>query len=138
MKKESLIAMILGIGAGVTIAILLISNSKSSGSSDKKVITPAVSPTVAILQHEAFTLKISSPATNSTSESDEIEIKGSAPKGSLIVITSSAGDQTIKNEEGAFEAKFPLALGENVIRITAYNGKDSTSKTLKIYQLGSE
>lgn len=96
MKKESLIAMTLGIGAGVTIAILLISNSKSSGSSDKKVITPAVSPTVAILQKEAFTLKINSPATNSTSESDEIDIKGSAPKGSLIVIASSAGDQTIK------------------------------------------
>lgn len=138
MKKESLIAMTLGIGAGVTIAILLISKSKSSGNSDKKVITPAVSPTVAILQQEAFTLKVTAPTTNSTSESDEITIKGSAPKGSLIVITSSAGDQAIKNKEETFETKFPLALGENVIRITAYNGKDSTSKTLKIYQLGSE
>ncbi len=138
MKKESLIAMVLGIGAGVTIAILLISNSKSSGNSDKKVITPAVSPTVAILQQEAFTLKISTPENNSSNENDEIDIKGSAPKGSLIVIASSAGDHTEKIEEDTFDVKFPLVLGENVIRVTAYNGKDSTSKTLKIYQLGSE
>ncbi len=138
MKKESLIAMTLGIGAGVTIAILLISNSKSSGSSEKQVISPAVSPTVAIVQQEAFSLKINAPTNNSTSSSDEITIKGSAPKDSLIVLTSSAGDQTFKNKDESFEATFPLALGENVIRITAYNGKDSASKTLKIYQLGNE
>lgn len=138
MKKESLVAMTLGIGAGVTIAILLISNSKSSSTSDKKVISPAVSPTVAILQQETFSLKISTPENNSTHEQSEVKIKGSAPKESLIVITSSAGDQTFKNKKESFEVSFPLALGENVIRVTAYNGKDSASKTLKIYQLGDE
>lgn len=138
MKKESILAVLLGIGAGVTIAILLITNSKSKSGDGKNVISPAVTPTVAIVQEQVFSLTIKSPANNSSTTKDSITISGSAPKNSLIVINSATGDKTFKTDTEQFSTDFPLSLGENAIYIAAYNQKNSVSKTLKIYHLGSE
>ncbi len=138
MKKESFIAVLLGVGAGVTIAILLITNSKSKNADSKKIISPAVTPTVAIVQEQIFSLNIKSPANNSSTTKDSITITGSAPKNSLIVINSATGDKTFKTEKENFKTDFPLSLGENAIYVTAYSQKNSASKTLKIYNLGSE
>lgn len=138
MKKESFIAVALGVGAGVTIAILLITNSKNAGTDGKKVISPTVTPKVTIEQKEVFSISIKSPKNNSSTTKNSVIIEGEAPKDSLIVITSAAGDKTFKTDKATFSTDFPLALGENAIYIAAYNQKNSATKTLKIYNLGSE
>jgi hypothetical protein len=66
--------------------------------------------------------------------SDEITIKGKAPKGSLIVIQSPVGNEVFKTDKEEFSTPFPLALGENIVNISSYSTTSSPQETtLQIY-----
>ena len=73
--------------------------------------------------------------------SKTVSIKGKADNGSLIVIQSATKELVMKNEKGEFTVSFPLALGENLIKITAYL-KDSKvrpqERELRIFNLDDE
>jgi len=139
MKKETLIAIILGITAGVSIAIFLVANSKNRGSSGKKVITPATTPiVVATTQQELSPLTITSPENNTAVDADSIIISGKTQKGSLIILNSATAEKAFKAESNTFKNDFPLSIGENVIKVTAYFEKSSSDRILKIYNISNE
>lgn len=139
MKKETLIAIIFGVGLGVILAVIFIMQSKENQLTKAKPInnlSKTVTPKLKMITTP--TLEISEPADNLIVDSNSIAIKGRANKNALIVINSPIKDLVFKNEKEEFKVNFPLALGENVIQLTVYPDDklgSSINKTLQIYYL---
>ena len=143
MKKETLIAIFLGIGLGLIVAIVVTLKTKRT---DTKKVTPIsntlkVTPAVTAKSLQTATFEISEPQAEAIITKNSVVIKGHAPKESLIVIQSPIQTLTFINETELFEKNFPLALGENVILIAAYPKNQqgsSLEKELKVYYLDEE
>lgn len=135
MKKETGIAIILGITLGSIIAIGLIFGTRNNDIANKKVINTKETPTIVKLTNSAQQFEITAPNNNSTTTEDTIKISGNAPKNSLIVIQSSTTEKAFKTTEPSFATTFNVANGENVISITAYEGNSVNDKVLTIYRV---
>lgn len=144
MKKETSIAVFLGILLGVIFGVFLIFKNKQSQLDKTKAITPKnkITPTIVLNNNnlnEFF--KLEKPSDGIITDNDEIVIQGKASKGTTIIIQSPSSQLVNKTENESFKIEFPLALGENVISITAYP-KDIQSrpveKQVKIYYLKTQ
>lgn len=144
MKKETSIAVFLGILLGVILGVFLIFKNKQSQLDKTKAITPKnkITPTIVFNNNnlnEFF--KLEKPSDGIITDNDEIVIQGKASKGTTIIIQSPSSQSVNKTENESFKIEFPLALGENIISITAYP-KDIQSrpveKQVKIYYLKSQ
>lgn len=143
MKKETIIAILLGIIFGTIIAVVIVSKNKQTQLEKTKTIAPTInleskaSVTVAPVQP----LEIMSPGDGQIFSKNSVTIKGKTYKGSLIVIQSPIKDIVISNAQENFSVDFPLVNGENAIRISVYP-KDkqikSQEKELKIYFLNEQ
>jgi len=135
MKKETVIAIILGVILGIIIALALTFTTKKQVMKQKKIITPKVTPSLPPLQPEIQTLEIIQPSNNHITNKDSVLIKGRTGKKSLIVAQSPTSEKVIQTKEKDFSLEFPLSLGENLIKITSYGNKNIDEKTLKVYYL---
>ena len=139
MKKETVIAIVFGILLGGVLAIIIIAKNKQDQINNNKSVAPVgkITPTVA-RQEDSQSLEISEPQTGIIVYEDSITIKGKADKGATIFIQSAFKDQIYKNDKSDFAIKFPLAFGENTIKLTVYP-QDSQlriqEKELKVYYL---
>lgn len=139
MKKETLIAIIFGVGLGVVLAVVFIMQSKENQLTKAKPInnlTKTITPKVTIVSTP--TLEISEPTENLTTDKNSIKIKGKTNKNALVVINSPIKDIVFKNEKEDFSVDFPLVQGENVIQLTVYPDDktgSSINKTLHVYYL---
>lgn len=133
MKKETIIAIILGIIAGISIAGVVIINSRSSSKADGNVILDGVSPTLAVNRNETSPLLISEPETEAVVDTQTVLLKGSGPENALIIIQSPSQEYTFKNVKTNFSQKLELIPGENAIRVTSYDKKNVDSRSLVIY-----
>jgi len=138
MKKETIIAIGLGVLLGVFTSFFFLSSERKQKPPTK--IIPFYSPvpskkttTPIVIQN----LEIDSPQNNALFEEDKIIIKGHAPKKSLIIIQSPIKELVFENKEEKFEKEFPLAYGANQINIYAYpkNIKTPLFKSLTVYYL---
>ncbi|MEK7110222.1 MAG: hypothetical protein AAB876_03295 [Patescibacteria group bacterium] len=143
MKKETLIAIFLGLLFGGVMAIFISFKSKDIELAKNKVIAPpkenVLSPN--LTGSEIQSLELSEPANNAIFEKDIIRFKGIAAKDSLIIIQSPIKDLIIKNTQGKFDLEFPLALGENSIKIVVYPKEKQfrpQEKFIKVYYIDSE
>ncbi len=144
MIKEKIIAIILGVVFGITTAVFIVSFSNKR-EIDKRTNNSVLNKAKVVdkVKNSKTSspgyLEITSPHDNFVTKSDNIEIKGKAPKNSLIIIQSPIKDLIFKNnQEEKFSKNFPLALGENVISIVIYNKDIQTSsleRDIKIYYL---
>ena len=130
MKKETIIAIFFGVIFGGLVAVFLLAKNKELQFNKTKTIAP--------------TGKANKAAKNIAVNLKSLEIlepKGKADKDGLIIIQSATKDLVLRNEKGDFSVQFPLALGENVIKITAHS-KDSKvrpqERELRIYNLDDE
>ena len=143
MKKESIIAILLGVGLGLIVAVLVTIKTRHKETQKVSPISNElhVTPTVMAKLIQTSTLEISEPQMGAISATNSIIIKGHAPKNTLIIIQSPLQTITLKNDTEDFSQKFPLALGENIIIVTAYP-KDQqgvgTEKDLKVYYLDEQ
>ncbi len=143
MKKETVIAILLGVGLGLIFAIGVTLKTRSK---DTKKVTPIshtlnITPSVTAKSMQSSTLEISEPEDGSIAPANSVTIKGKAPVNSLIVIQSALSTLTFTNDKEEFSQKFSLALGENVITVTAYPAKQTGSgieRDLKVYYLDEE
>ncbi|OGK08391.1 hypothetical protein A2767_06410 [Candidatus Roizmanbacteria bacterium RIFCSPHIGHO2_01_FULL_35_10] len=143
MKKETVIAIFFGVIFGGLVAVFLLAKNKELQLNKAKTIAPtgkaakAAKNIVANLK----SLEILEPKDGAVFNSKTVSIKGKADNGSLIVIQSATKELVMKNEKGEFTVSFPLALGENLIKITAYL-KDSKvrpqERELRIFNLDDE
>jgi len=144
MKKETIIAIIFGIGLGTILAFFVINRNNETKLTKNKVIAPSgiVNKTITTpvnTQIQAF--EITSPQDGVIVDKASILIAGKAEKNSLIIIQSPIKDLSLKNTQTNFSTDFPLALGENTINISVYSSDKNTvpqEKTLKIYYLDSQ
>lgn len=142
MKKETLIAIFFGILFGGVLAFLLLSKNNQLRLTKTKTIAPTGKENVKPKNVEELkNLKILEPLDRSVYESGTVSIKGEVDKDGLILIQSPIKETIFKNKEEKFTMLFPLALGENVIKITAYSKDGQTrvqEKELHIYYLDEQ
>ena len=144
MKKETSIAVIFGIVLGVVVAFFVIFKSKENQMNKNKPlnVSSKITPTTKASNLAAIVpLQLTEPSDNAITNQKTIKIKGKVNKDSLIIFQSPINDLIVKNAKEEFSIDFPLALGENVIRITVYP-KDKTlssfQKELKVFYLDEQ
>lgn len=144
MKKETVIAIIFGIALGGVVALFILFKGKDIEFTKNKVISPKNATQDAVdkpLTTTFQTLEITTPLDGAITDKNSIAIAGKLEKGSLLVIQSPISDKVMVVDQNNFQIDFPVALGENVVKIVAYP-KDKTmrsqEKDLKIYYLDSE
>ena len=143
MKKESLIAIILGLFFGFVFAVFIVIILSQNKLEKRKILVSEKNvATLSPAKKIDFTpLTIDKPNNNIIVNKDQISIEGSVDKDSLIIIQSPIKDLVLQNKEKKFTVDFPLALGENVIKIVVYpkhSNIKTQEKTLFIYYLPNE
>jgi len=142
MKKETIVAIFFGLLFGSVVAVIITLKSKDLELAKNKVIAPQkekVSPNTAIVEQQPLILK--EPADRAIFENNIIRLKGSAAKNSLIVVQSPIKDLIVNNRQEKFDLEFPLALGENSIKIAIYPKEKQfrpQEKFIKVYYIDSE
>ena len=143
MKKETIIAIFFGVLFGSLVALFLLVKNKEFQLTKTETIAPTekVSKTKRNIIVSQKPLEISEPQDGSIINNKTVAIKGRAGKDALMVIQSPIKDIVLKNDKEQFSVLFPLALGENVIKVTAYSKDDQTrphEKELHIYNIDEQ
>lgn len=133
MKKETVIAISLGIVAGISIAGVVIVNSRNSSGKGNDILFSDVSPTLSVDTAETTPLLITSPDNESVTDAQTTTIKGTAPENAFVIIQSPLEEFSIKLSSTTFSQPMKLMPGENIIRITSYDKKIVDSRTVTIY-----
>jgi len=141
MKKETIIAIILGITFGIIFSLIMVSRTKSQSASigNKKNVNETSQIVTPIPQTGTnFTFDVTSPSNNIIVNKKSISITGKISSNALILIQSQIKDTILQSTKNTFSTEFPLALGENVIHIVVYP-KDSQfklqEKELRVYYI---
>ena len=143
MKKETIIAISLGVCLGLIVAVFVTLKTRKT---ETQKVTPIsnqlhVTPTVTAKNLQSASFEITDPQPEAIVTKNSVVIKGKAPKDSLIVIQSPIQTLTFTNDTETFEKNFSLALGENVILATAYPKSQpgaGIERELKVYYLDEE
>ncbi|MDO8610688.1 MAG: hypothetical protein Q7R95_09150 [bacterium] len=138
MKKETIAAIVFGIILGSVVGIFLITKNKEKQLDKNKAIVTVntTTQTSKAASVNTQTLEITVPADKAIVYQNSITIKGNVAKNSLIVIQSPIKDVVFKSDTNQISIDFPLALGENVIRISSYPQDKqlrSQEKEIRIY-----
>ncbi|TXG76114.1 hypothetical protein E6Q11_05365 [Candidatus Dojkabacteria bacterium] len=139
MKKETVFAILLGIGAGVLIALWVIRGTQTkSKSPDQTINNESITPSITISSGTAEPLLISTPEDGFLSQTEEITIKGKSKKGSLLIAQSPVGEisEVLKSDE--FEVKLKLMQGMNHVLVTSYNDTLVDTRSLTIFYVEEE
>lgn len=134
MKKETIIATVLGIAAGISIALFVLVNARRASNSGD-VINENITPTIAIDTNSIEPLLITSPNDETVTSEETVDIIGTSSSNAVITIQTPSEEQVIENDAGEFKATLTLLPGENHIRITAYSKKNIDSRSLVIYYI---
>jgi len=143
MKKETIIAIVLGVTFGVVVSLFMVSRTKDRQLQNTKTLTKEtkITPIVPLNSVQGQAITITQPMNGVIVSSKSVVIKGKAAKDSLIVIQSPVQDIIIKNDKEEFSATMSLAIGENVIHISVYpkdqQGKGQ-EKELRVYYLDEQ
>lgn len=125
MKKEVIIAIILGFGLGLVITFGIWKANQSLQNRPQPTPTPQALPTPETTPTPAeagFKLKISEPEDNTLSDQEEITLAGETLPEAVIVIFSEEGEKIIEaDDEGFFETEITLTAGANQILIKAFD-----------------
>ncbi len=118
MKKEVIIAILIGFGIGLLITVGIHATRKK----DTGVLNPVADITPTIAPNNEHHVEIISPLENSLQSSPNLLIKGqTTPDSSIILQTEQTYQIKIADSSGAFEADFPLSFGPNQITLTSYD-----------------
>jgi hypothetical protein len=124
MKKETFLAIFLGVVFGFISALIILGAISQGrlGEKTKSLLPQKKEPSIlpAKLTSLKF-LNITNPKNFLIIENDKVTIEGEVEKNSLIVIQSPIKELIFQNKEEKFKVDFPLALGENVIKIVSYS-----------------
>ncbi len=135
MKKETGIAVFLGILAGVAIALFVIFGARSQQKPNGTIMQSDVTPSVSVALDELSPLAITQPSEDAVTESDTVEVKGSAQKDALVIIQSVGDEVIFRNTDKNFSEKINLVPGENIIKVTTYSAKNIDSRSVTIYSI---
>lgn len=132
MRKEVIIAIIIGFGLGliITFGIWTANRALRELPPEEAVPTPAeeITPT------PTFSLTIREPEDNSISSEEKITIAGTTAPGAVVVILYQEGEKILEaDKDGNFETEITLVGGANEVEVSAYDSKgNEASQTLTI------
>ena len=147
MKKDFIIALGLGFGIGLIIAVSVIYApqilsfrpslsflNKNNKTASEKLIT--ISPT----SSQTKGLEIQSPKSDSIITEDSVEIKGTADPKSIVVISTKEEEKiATASNNGNFSIKIDLQEGQNLIYITSYlNGEQKDKMELELFKTSED
>lgn len=142
MKKETSIAIAMGIVFGLLFSFLVITNTQKNKTVSQKATPQKTRPVKKVEQQVvAQPIAVSYPNDGAIIAESTVKMKGKTDKGSFIVIQTQAKDLSFTTKTEDFEYDIPLTLGENVIHVSAYpkgkNGKVQ-EKELRVYYLDTK
>ena len=143
MKKETVIAIVFGLVLGGIVALLILFKGKDIELARNKAIGPKGKEQQLLGEplKQIQGLELTSPSDGTIVDKNSLSLPRKIEKDRLLLIQSPIRDMTARTTSNNFKIDFPLALGENVIKIVAYP-KDKTmraqEKDLKVYFLDSE
>jgi hypothetical protein len=141
MKKETSIAIGMGIVFGLVFSFLVIANTQKNQSVSQKTATQKTRPVTTEQQTVAEPIIITEPNDGAIIPDASVTIKGKTDKNSFIVVQTQVKDMSFTTKSEEFEYNVPLTLGENVIHLSAYpkgsNGRIQ-EKELHVYYLNTK
>ncbi len=123
MKKETFIAVFLGVTFGIVLSVIMISKTRETNLSKTKPLTSTKKETSSVVftkENQGVSFKVNEPSDNQVFSVNSVTIKGEAESGALLIVQSPIKDYVLKVEKDRFSFNMPLALGENVIHLTVY------------------
>lgn len=136
MKKEVLVAIIIGFGLGLVITFgIWTANKALKETGPKKEATPEQATEETIpTPTPTHIIVINSPEDNSISNKEKIEITGKTTPTATVAILYEGGEKIIEaDSEGGFSVEISLIGGSNEITIVAYDPEgNEASKTLTV------
>ncbi len=140
MKKESIIAIIFGIGLGLVVAIFLLNFSQKNIKLQNQLLSKKqeVTPSISLFKLEPVILEIEQPNEKMISKTNQIKIKGKATKGNFLLVNSVNKQEFFPLKKDQFELDIPLNLGENIIHfalISKEKGGVLINKSISVYYL---
>ncbi|MAG59596.1 hypothetical protein CMO96_02285 [Candidatus Woesebacteria bacterium] len=129
MRKEVLIAIIIGVGLGSAVAFGIwranLVLSPQNGQEQNQQASP--SPTDDIITSSQ--LVVTQPENNVVISKDEVEVQGNASPESTIVILANSGEIILEAEaDGNFKETVGLEGGANEITVVAYDKEGNESR----------
>ena len=118
MKKEKILAAIIGAAAGLVLALVLLSYNHQDFSLKEKVKKEGLSSVPTVLPVKG--IKIFYPEDKAILKDSDLELSFQVPENSLVVIVSPAFEKALFTEKRKVKVKIKLAFGENRIKIYAY------------------
>jgi len=137
MRKEVLIAIIIGFGLGLVITFGIWTANRALKESAPSQEAPfeeiaEATPTPAA----EVVLTITNPEDHSISDQEEITVAGQSLPEAIIVIIYEEGEKILEaDENGHFETEIVLVGGDNEIEISAYDldGNEVTQTLTVVY-----
>jgi hypothetical protein len=130
MRKEVLIAIVIGfvLGLTITFGIWTANRALKKPELNEQPQTAQEENTPAPAQ-EAFSLVVDSPEKNSISAEGKIPVKGQTAPGAIVVVLYEEGEKILEaDKEGKFSTDVELVGGDNEIDVAAYNTEGSEIK----------
>ena len=146
MKKEVLVAIIVGFTIGLIVVFGVITANTSLKQQSQKnnpastENSPAVNLTPTGPQQTKHKISISEPKDLSISGNEEIVIKGTTTPKSRVVITDETSEYIIEvNDSGVFSQKITLVSGENEIKLVSFSPNlDTTEAAITVVYTTAE
>lgn len=136
MRKEVILAIIVGVGLGLVLTFGIWTANKAlltKGGSQELSPTPSLNETPT--PSAAFELTILSPEEGDLLDKDSVLVSGTSTPGVNLVVLSENDEKVIlADETGKWETTVKLVSGANDIRIVAYEpGSDQqVEKTITV------
>lgn len=137
MRKEVLIAIVLGFVLGLVITFGLWSANKAMKSKEaltqtEETATPTLVPTPTPAQ--VFSLAILTPEDESVQNKEKVTVSGTTePEAQVVVIGEKDEKIVTADSKGKFEAEIVLENGTNEITVSAANeAGDEVTKTISV------
>lgn len=137
MRKEILIAIIIGFALGLVITFGVWTANRAMSKNDPIVeedlggteeITPKANS-----EKTAISLAINSPEDESLITTSTVALNGTTEPDAQVAIVYETGETIIQaDQKGEFTFDLPLELGTNEIKITVLSGEEKISKTLSL------
>ena len=137
MRKEVIIAIVLGFALGLVITFGIWNANKALKEKEQAPVTeqvtgaPQATPTVS-----SFSLAILAPEDESVQNEEKIAVVGTTEPGANVVVIFQTGETIVEaDNSGKFEAEITLESGTNEINITATNeeGEEATKTIYLVY-----
>ena len=142
MKKETSIAVGMGIVFGLVFSFLVIVNTQKNQSVSQKTPTQKTRPaTTTDQQIMEQPVTITEPNDGAIIANPTVTLKGKTDKGSFVVVQTQTNEITFTTKSDQFEQDIPLVLGENIVHVNVYpkdlNGRIQ-EKELRVYYLSTQ